>query len=133
MELFGYWECAKYGEDPEVYRKVRKGNAASIVLTAEGAESAKRIPTSDKRGTTDYIAFSQRGKNLCNLRNRRLYQTENGHGDGINCTLAQCRNTGLRRGKPQITQILQMAFGLEYLPPTGKATDYTDFADGLRP
>jgi len=26
-----------------------------------------------------------------------------------------------------------MAFGLEYLPPTGKATDYTDFADGLRP
>jgi hypothetical protein len=36
MELFGYWECAKYGEDPEVYRKVRKGREENTGLRQEG-------------------------------------------------------------------------------------------------
>ena len=47
MELFGYWECAKYGEDPEVYRKVRKGNAATIVLPQRAwkAQREYRPPT----------------------------------------------------------------------------------------
>jgi hypothetical protein len=33
-------------------------------FTAKYAKDAKRIPASDKRGTTDYIAFSQRGKSV---------------------------------------------------------------------